>query len=257
MAFHAIASLSGGRQKTIPNKTEEQILSQVVLPFVATGVVTAKWGAKTQSYQVLELRIFQTADSWDKKAGPLADLTKGKRNLFTRFETEAKKLLSTNKPRIFMVTPIQGAKHGDQEQQRILKEFDERFELVEKVVAGFGGVAIRIDREQPLEDLVTRIKKEIREAYFLIADLTDERQSCYFEAGYAEALAKPIIYIASHNSVMSPGTKTKIHFDIHMNVQFFSNHAELREKLTSVIEKHKAKLFRENEANDNQSLVLA
>jgi hypothetical protein len=257
LAYHAIASLSGGRQKTIPNKTEEQILSQVVLPFVANGVVTAKWGAKTQSYQVLELRIFQTADPWDKKAGPLADLTKGKRNVFPRLEVEAKKLLSKNKPRIFMVTPIQGAKHGSQEQQRVLREFDERFEVVEKLIGDFGGVAIRIDREQPLEDLVTRIKREIREAHFLIADLTDERQSCYFEADYAEALAKPVIYVASHNSVLSPGVPTKIHFDIHMNVQFFSNHIELKEKLKAVIEKNRERLFREFELMDSSGLVLS
>lgn len=57
MPFHAIASLSGGRQKTIPNRTEEQMLAEVVLPFVSSGVITAKWGATKQSYQVLELRL--------------------------------------------------------------------------------------------------------------------------------------------------------------------------------------------------------
>jgi hypothetical protein len=50
MPFHAIAILSGGRQKTIPNRTEDQMLSEVVIPFVANGVITAKWGSNTQSY---------------------------------------------------------------------------------------------------------------------------------------------------------------------------------------------------------------
>ena len=54
MPYHAIAVLSGDRQKTLPNKTEGQLLSEVVLPFVANGIVKAKWGAKIQSYQVLE-----------------------------------------------------------------------------------------------------------------------------------------------------------------------------------------------------------
>jgi nucleoside 2-deoxyribosyltransferase len=256
MPYHAIASLSGGRQKTIPNKSEEQILSQVILPFVATGIVTAKWGAKTQSYQVLELRVYQTPDAWDKREGPLGDQLKGKRNLFDRFEKQAQLLLGKNKSRIFMITPIQGTKHGDQEQQRILKEFDERFEVVEGVISQFGGVAIRIDREQALEDLVTSIKREIRGSLFLIADLTDERQSCYFEAGFAEALSKPVIYIASKNSVMKPGTPTKIHFDIHMNVQFFTNLNELKEKLTAVIKKNRGKLFRKEQSKDNDALTI-
>lgn len=254
--YHAIAVLSGGRQKTLPNRSEEQVLSQVVIPFVASGVITAKWGANTQTYQVLEVRIFETAAAWDKRVGPLLDHIGRKRNLWARFQNKAQQLLAKNKPRVFVVMPIQGNKHGNQEDQRINKEFDDRFEAIEHVIAGFDGVAIRIDREHPLEDLVSRIKKEIRGAVFVIADMTDERQSCYFEAGFAEALAKPVIYIASQQSVMRPGINTKIHFDVHMSVQFFTNHIELREKLTESIEKNKVKLFPKDSAADNERSAI-
>jgi len=243
--FHAIAVLSGNRQKTIPNRSEEQVLSQIVLPFVSNGVISAKWGKTTQSYQVLELRIYETTSAWDKRNGPLGDLIKRKRNQFPRFEGKAQKLLGKNSPRVFVVMPIQGEKHGTQEDQRVYREYDERFVAVESVIARFGGVAIRIDKEHPLEDLVGRIKKEIRDAAFVVADLTDERPSCYFEAGYAEALPRPVIYVASKQSVLKPGTPTKIHFDIHMNVQTFTNHKELKDKLGEAIEKNKAKLFSE------------
>src|SRR3989304_5915718 len=245
MPFHAIAVLSGNRQKTIPNKSEDQILSQVVLPFVSKGVITAKWGKKTQSYQVLELRIFETESSWDKRTGPLTDLIKRKRNQFPRFKDRAQKLLGKDNPRVFVIMPIQGEKHGTQEDQRVYREYDERFVAVETVIAKHGGVAIRIDKEHPLEDLVGRIKKEIRDAAFIVADLTDERPSCYFEAGYAEALPRSVVYVASKQSVLRPGTATKIHFDIHMNVHLFTNHKELKEKLGSAIEKNKASLFGE------------
>ncbi len=57
MPFHAIAVLSGDRQKTIPNRSEGEMLSEVALPFAASGAINLKWGAKTQTYQVLELRI--------------------------------------------------------------------------------------------------------------------------------------------------------------------------------------------------------
>ncbi len=245
MPFHAIAILSGHRQKTIPNRSEEQLLSEVVLPFVANGVITAKWGKSLQSYQVLELRVYETDARWDKRTGPLGDLLKRKKNQFSRFKARAQKLLGTNKPRVFVIMPIQGEKHGTQEDQRVYKEYDERFEVIEKVIGSFGGVAIRIDKEHPLEDLVGRIKKEIRDAQFVVADLTDERQSCYFEAGYAEALPRKVIYVASQDSVLKPGVKTKIHFDIHMNVHFFTNHKELKSKLSDAIEKNKTSLFKE------------
>ncbi len=243
MPFHTIAVLSGDRQKTLPNRTESELLSEIVIPFVASGVITSKWGDKLQSYQVLELRIYETKSAWDKRKGALNDQIKGKKNLSKRFLDRAAKLLSTNRPKVFVITPIQGEKHGDQEQQRIFREFDERFEAMEAVISEAGGVAIRIDKEHALEDLVARIKREIRGAQFLVADLTDERPSCYFEAGYAEALGKSVIYVASKQSVARPGTKTNIHFDIHMNMNFFSNHQELREKLSSAIAKNRKTLF--------------
>lgn len=244
MPFHAIAVLSGNRQKTIPNRSEEKLLSEVVLPFVSSGVITAKWGNKTQSYQVLELRIYETESAWDRRAGALADLIMRKKNQFPRFADKAQKLLGKNRPRVFVIMPIQGEKHGTQEDQRVYREYDERFVAVESVIGKFGGVAIRIDKEHPLEDLVGRIKKEIRDAAFVVADLTDERPSCYFEVGYAEALPRPVVYVASKQSVLKPGTPTKIHFDIHMNVQQFTNHEELKEKLSDAITKNKGKLFK-------------
>lgn len=243
MPFHAIAILSGDRQKTLPNRTEDALLSEIVLPFIANGVITAKWGNKLQSYQVLELRIYETKDAWDKRNGALSEEIKGKKNLFNRFGDKASKLLSSNRPKVFVITPIQGEKHGDQDQQRIFREYDERFETMETVISRSGGIAIRIDKEHALEDLVGRIKKEIRGAQFVVADLTDERPSCYFEAGYAEALGKPVIYFASKQSVARPGTKTYIHFDIHMNMNYFSNHGELREKLENAIAKNRKALF--------------
>jgi hypothetical protein len=241
--FHAIVVQSGDRQKTIPNRSEEQMLSEVVQPFVATGTVTAKWGSTPLSYQALEIRIYETKDRWDKRTGPLSDHIKRKRNQYSRLAEKAEKFLGKNKPRVFVVMPIQGEKHGDQDEQRIYREYDERFEAIENVIAKLGGVAIRIDKEHPLEDLVNRIKKEIRDAAFIVADLTDERPSCYFEAGFAEALPRPVLYVASKQSVIKPGTKTRIHFDIHLNVHFFSNHSELKEKLKAAIEKNKDTLF--------------
>ena len=244
MPFQTIAILSGDRQKTIPNRSESEVLSEIVIPFIANGVITAKWGKKVQSYQVLELRIYETKESWNKKSGTVvSNVIKGKKNIYKRFADKAEALLSTKKPKVFVITPIQGEKHGDQEQQRIFKEYDQRFAVVEEALSEAGAVAIRIDKEHALEDLVGRIKKEIRSAQFIVADLTDERPSCYFEAGYAEALGKKVIYVASKQSVAKPGTKTVIHFDIHMNMNNFTNHEELKEKLSGAIEKNRASLF--------------
>lgn len=244
MYYHLIATLPGDRRKSIPNKTEDQVLADYVVSYVSRGTVSASWGKKTKTYQVVQLRIFKTETAWDKKSGQtLEEFIGKKRNLFNQFEKKAQKALGVGSWRCFIVMPIQGEKFGSQEEQRIYKEYDVRFEALEAALSEFDVVAIRIDKEHPLEDIVGRIKKEIKSAHFVIADLTDERPSCYFEAGYAEALGRPVIYVASKDSVIKPGSKTNVHFDIHMNVNFFTNHTEMVSKIKAVLEKNSEKLF--------------
>ncbi len=151
--------------------------------------------------------------------------------------------MSVSAHRVFVIMPIQGDEYGTQDDQRIQAEFDKRFEVIEKLLGSHDAVAIRIDKEHTLGELVKRIKEEIERAQFVIADLTDERPSCYFEVGYAEALRKPIIYVASKESVINPKTPTKIHFDIHRNVNMFVNHKQLKEKLDQSIKKNRKILF--------------
>jgi hypothetical protein len=247
--YHAIATLSGGRRKSIVNKTDDQILTDYVIPFVRNGVIKARWGAKMQSYQVLELRVVATKKPWNKKSGkPLAKHIGHAINRFSWFEKRAHVALGTSAHRVFIVMPIQGEQYGSQDEQRVWREYDSRFEAMEKLLGNYDAVAIRIDKEHTLDELVKRIKEEISRAKFVIADLTDERPSCYFEAGYAEALKKPILFVASKESVVNPKTHTKIHFDIHQNVYYFTNNKELRAKLKSALEKNKDFLFAPDEA---------
>ena len=244
MYFHAVAVLPGGRRKSIVNKTEDQMLTEYVLPYVSSGVMKAKWGSTTQSYQVLELRVYGTEKAWYKASGVALDKFIGTaKNRFAQFEKRATNALGTKVHRVFIVMPIQGEKFGTQDEQRILKEYDSRFEAIESLLGKFNAVAIRIDKEHTLDELVKKIKEEIEKSTFVIADLTDERPSCYYEAGYAEALKKPTIFVASKESVVNPKTKTHIHFDIHRNVNYFTNTKELKEKLRAAIEKNKARLL--------------
>lgn len=63
-----------------------------------------------------------------------------------------------------------------------------------------------------------RLRVEIRNARFLIADLTDENSGAYWEAGFAEGLGKPVIYICEKEKF----DKKKTHFDTnhHLTVKW-------------------------------------
>jgi Tfp pilus assembly PilM family ATPase len=251
MVYYQVqAVMSGNRTKTLINKNESSVLTDIVLPFISTGTLQIDWGGKKRSYQVLEVRIFKTKKIWDKKSGiRLEKFTKRCRNVYSTFEKKAQKILQSSTIPVFIIMPIQGDNFGTQDNQRIFKEFDTRFKKIERLLQNFNCTAIRIDKEYALDELVKRIKNEIERAQFVIADLTEERPSCYFEAGYGEAKGKPIIYIASKESVIKPREKTSIHFDIHRNVNYFTNQKEMVQKIKNAINKNKTLLFKKEIKN--------
>jgi hypothetical protein len=55
------------------------------------------------------------------------------------------------------------------------------------------------------------IGDEIRRCRFLIADLSDHNAGAYWDAGFAEGLGKPVIYVCRRKTV--EGDPIKTHFD--------------------------------------------
>jgi hypothetical protein len=74
---------------------------------------------------------------------------------------------------------------------------------------------LRIDELEHFDNIDQRILTEIEKSDFMVADLTYERPSVYFEAGYAERKPMPVIYTcrADHFSPTGPES-SRIHFDI-------------------------------------------
>jgi hypothetical protein len=69
----------------------------------------------------------------------------------------------------------------------------------------------------------------IRSADAIIADLSYERPSCYFEVGFAQALAKPIHLIALNN--------TPIHQVLNRDsVKYYRDTAEYRRLIMEIME---------------------
>ena len=75
---------------------------------------------------------------------------------------------------------------------------------------------------------------QIRDAAFVIVDLTHDNPGAYWEAGYAEGLGKPVIYICEKTKF----DKKKTHFDTnHCTTVPWSrdDDAGFRERLTETL----------------------
>jgi hypothetical protein len=92
----------------------------------------------------------------------------------------------------------------------------------------------RLDDGQPAGLIDDRLRVEIRQSRFLIADLTHENRGAYWEAGYAEGLGKPVIYTCRKDVFDDKARGTHFDTNHHLTVVWEAD------KLSEAIEKLKA-----------------
>jgi hypothetical protein len=97
--------------------------------------------------------------------------------------------------------------YGDAILNRVVDEY------FRTAVKETGFQLLRLD-DRPEAGLIdARLRNEIRNCRFLIADLSHANAGSYWEAGYAEGLGKPVIYTCERSVFEGKATIAKPHFD--------------------------------------------
>jgi nucleoside 2-deoxyribosyltransferase len=80
-------------------------------------------------------------------------------------------------------------------------------DAIKPAIQKAGYTAYRVDEEPHSENIVFKIMAEIKDSRFVVADLTEQNNGVYFEAGYGLGLGLPIIWSIRKDDV------DNLHFD--------------------------------------------
>ena len=91
-------------------------------------------------------------------------------------------------------------------------------EIIKDAVTKTGFEIRKLDEERRAGLIDDKLRVEIRRSKFVIADLSDDNNGAYWEAGYAEGLGIPVIYICEEDKFKHK----KTHFDTnhHLTLQW-------------------------------------
>jgi len=125
---------------------------------------------------------------------------------------------STRKKSVFVAMPFSD-------------EFEDVYQFgIYATVRRCGFVCEKVDESIFSGSIIDRITDGIRNAEFVIADLTHERPNVYLEVGYAWGLQKPVITVARQGQ--------HLHFDLsHHKCLFYKTITKLSESLEKTIRK--------------------
>jgi len=101
---------------------------------------------------------------------------------------------------------------------------------IKPAITGAGYKAYRVDIEPHIDRIDAKIVAEIRNSFFVVADVTEQKHGVYFEAGYALGMNLPVIWCVRKDDL------AKVHFDTRQyNHIIWESTEELKEKLFDMI----------------------
>jgi hypothetical protein len=214
MHYHACINLSG-KDYWWPDLDFDSLIQIIVVPYINKQVVSATLGKKRlilNLFIATYISIYKTPDKFDgysynDESGSEKPNIAGydvtneivKQFLLTKSPEETKSLLQTlfspTVPQVFIIMKFKD------------KLLDSAYDgVIKPIIKRFKYRPLRIDEVQDSGRITNQILEEIAKSEIVLADLTGERPNCYYEAGFAHAIGKEMIFTIHKGS--------SIHFDL-------------------------------------------
>ena len=234
MLYHAICN--GLQRRYLWNRERDDLIHDLLIPVLGKQVVGVNRRGKKSLFNfgsVTYVTILRTSKRLKRAAEgkPPAELRRtqfvNEHNVTEEFLNEVRLIQSSPLSRSLLQqalsTPLNQLfvimKFGD-------PELDAAYEnIVKPVGKSFDYDVLRIDEIPDSGQISNQILENIGRSKVVFAELSQERPNCYYEAGYAHALGKEIIFSIRNGE--------KVHFDLSgYRMITWANHVDLRKQLT-------------------------
>ncbi len=216
MWYHAVTDF-GEKSRYWWNRTRESFVADIIVPFVSKQVKIAKRrGSKTlfNFGSISYLTVIKTERKLKRPAEGLHP-TEFDDPEFVAVHTATEEFLDEIK--ILAASPpsrsiLQQSVGKPNKQIFVVMKFgdsllDSAYEGVIKPIGReFGFEVLRVDEIRDAGHIVQQVLENISQSEIILAELSGQRPNCYYEAGFAHALGKEMIFSIRKND--------EIHFDL-------------------------------------------
>lgn len=233
MWYHAIAYY-GTKRRYWWNRKPDDLVQDVLMPFVSKQVrllnregVPSLFNFGAADYVTVVKTKFKLAPQKERMPSELSNAAFVSEHCATKeFVEQMQELVASPKAKSLLEQAVAVPKN----QVFVVMQFgDEALDsayagVIKPVAEEFGFKVVRVDEIQDSGNISQQILESISSSAVVVADLTGERPNCYYEAGFAHAIGKEIVFAIRDG--------TRIHFDLAGN-RFISwrTEADYRRKL--------------------------
>jgi len=237
MYYHVIASIIDNPKRLWWNKTKEDLTNEILVPFVNKQVKFVNKGGRKILFNfnsISYLRIIETNTRLYKRSKSIPiefenDQFINEHDVTEKFLNEIRGISFVPSSSILQhlfTVPIN--------QVFVIMQYNNSVvdsayrEVIKPVIEAHGLVSYQVSEVQDGGNISEQIIQNIAKSKIIIAELTGERPNCYYEAGFAQALGKEMIFCIHENHT--------VHFDL-ATYRFivWNTESDLRRKLTERI----------------------